>query len=89
VPVQDVQGVEKGPEIPTLREGNLPGDMIMARRKKKARRKGGRCGCPPTAVKVSTKGRGQGFVCLRKQPKAVKRHGLTYVSHPFVKTVCR
>jgi len=61
----------------------------MAKRKRKSSRKKGRCGCPPAALKISTKGRGQGFVCVRKAPKVSKRHGLTYVSHPFVKTVCR
>lgn len=63
----------------------------MAKRKKKSsKRSSSRCGCPTTAVRVSTKGRGRGFVCLRKAPKTVQRHGLTYVSHPFVKAVgCR
>lgn len=53
----------------------------------KRRRSGGRrkCGCPAGAVKVSTKGRGQGFVCISKDPKMSKRHGLTYVTHRFVK----
>lgn len=64
----------------------------MARRSKRSsKKKTGRarsCGCPTTAVRVSTKGRGRGFVCLRKEPKTVRRHGLTYVSHPFVKARC-
>lgn len=59
----------------------------MAKRKRK-RRSSRSCGCPPTAVRVSTKGRGRGFVCIRKAPKVVKRHGLTYASHPFVKARC-
>lgn len=57
----------------------------MAKRRSRSSK---RCGCPPTAVRVSTKGRGRGFVCLRKSPKTTKRHGLTYVSHPFVKARC-
>jgi len=63
----------------------------MASRKKSRKRKSrAGCGCPSTATKVSTKGRGRGFVCIRKTPKVSKRHGLTYVTHPFVKAVgCR
>jgi hypothetical protein len=60
--------------------------------KKKSKRKSSRagCGCPSTAVRVSTKGRGRGFVCMAKKNKVTKRHGLTYVTHPFVKAVgCR
>lgn len=69
-------------EIPSFGE-NPQETNIMAKRKRSRSRR--TCGCPSTAVKVSTKGRGKGFVCVRKTPKVTKRHGLTYVTHPFVK----
>lgn len=59
-------------------------------RKPKARKSGSSrktgCRCPSNAVLVKTS-RGRGFVCLSKADKVSKRHGLTYVTHPFVKAV--
>lgn len=59
-------------------------------KKKRGKKRSAGCGCPSTAVRVSTKGRGRGFVCISKKPKVSKRHGLNYVTHPFVKAIgCR
>ena len=59
-----------------------------AAKKKAASRSKKSCGCGPNAVRVSTKGKGRGYVCISKTPKTSKRNGLTYVSHPFVKGTC-
>lgn len=43
------------------------------------------CGCPANAKKISTKGRGRGFVCQAQSYK-VNKKGRRY--KPFVKAVC-
>lgn len=65
-------------------------ERTFGKKGKGRKRAAGGCGCPSTAVKRSTKGRGRGFVCIAKKPKVTKRGGLTYMTHPFVKAVgCR
>lgn len=61
----------------------------MAKRKKSGRKRSwAGCGCPSGSVRLSTKGRGRGWVCMSKTPKVRKRHGLTFTFHPFVKARC-
>jgi hypothetical protein len=87
------QSQQEGPQVQALRESYLQQvveEKVMAKKRKKsgAKRSWKGCGCPASAVKVSTKGHGRGFVCISKQEKTSKRNGLTYVSHPFVKATC-
>lgn len=49
------------------------------------RRSSKSCACPRGSKKISTKGRGRGFVCQSTSPKRSKRGGKFY---PFVKASC-
>lgn len=44
-----------------------------------------RCGCPAGSKKISTRGRGRGFVCQSTSFKRIKGRKLK----PFVKATCR
>lgn len=45
------------------------------------------CGCPSGSNKVSTRGRGRGWVCQSRTPKRSRTGRL--IKKPFVKATCR
>lgn len=58
----------------------------MARRRSTRARGWAGCGCPSGSRKISTKGRGRGWVCQSTSYKRNKRGGRF---KPFVKATCR
>lgn len=64
----------------------------MAKKRKKGRRSRSRkswsgCGCPSGATKVSTKGHGRGWVCVKKVTTRSRMGGQVTVPR-FVKASC-
>lgn len=54
----------------------------MAKRRARRRSNWAGCGCPSGSKKISTKGRGRGWVC---QSRTKNRRGMK----PFVRATCR